>query len=115
MEAGQTMYKLQRITKEPGTALRIQISIPSDGDAGLAHGGTFWFQPAGDPSGDDAVGGLNEQQARAIMDDASLAPHFTCTPDLPKASVVVDDVKDGKTRDDVTQPDGGAASKKKKG
>lgn len=113
------MYRLQRITKEPATALRIQISLPSDGDAGLAHGGTFWFQPAGDPNGDDAAGGLNEQQARAIMDDASLAPHFTCTPPLPGAAVdspLTEPATDPPADpDDMARGGGGGASKKKKG
>lgn len=108
------MYKLQRITKEPATALRIQISLPQDGDAGLAHGGTFWFQPAGDPNGDDAAGGLNEAQARAIMDDASLAPHFTCTPALPTPNAAPA-VESDEPADTVARGGGGDASKKKKG
>lgn len=106
------MYKLQRITNTPGTALRIQISIPEGGDAGLANGGTFWFQPADDPSG-DTWATLNEQQARAIMDDASLAQHFTCTPDLPKPAAPADEPV--ATDDDVARDTGAGASKKKKG
>ncbi len=112
------MYKLQRITTEPATALRIQISLPQDGDAGLAHGGTFWFQPAGDPNGDDTAAGLNEQQARAIMDDPSLAVHFTCTPALPKAGAAQDEPEPAPApaADDLVARDGGGgASKKKKG
>lgn len=115
------MYKLQRITKEPGTALRIQISLPSgDGDAGLAHGGTFWFQPAGDPNGDDCAASLSEAQARAIMDDPGLAPHFTCTPALqapaaPAVEPFVDPHEDSAPAADVAREAGGGASKKKKG
>ena len=108
-----TTYKVQRISTEPATALRIQISIPTDGDAGLAHGGTFWFQPAGDPNGDDSAAGLNEAQARAIMDDPGLAVHFTCTPDLAKPAPAASDP--APAVDDVARDDGGGASKKKKG
>lgn len=113
------MFKVQRISNEPATALRVQISLPVEGEAGLAHGGTFWFQPADDPSG-DTWATLNEQQARAIMDDPGLAVHFTCTPPLPTPAVeaqapAVDQPADDAPADDVARDDGGGASKKKKG
>lgn len=108
-----TTYKVQRISTEPATALRIQISLPTDGDAGLAHGGTFWFQPAGDPNGDDSAAGLSEAQARAIMDDPGLAVHFVCTPDLAKQAPAA--IEPAPVTDDVARDDGGGASKKKKG
>lgn len=108
-------YKVQRITKEPATALRVQISLPSDGDAGLAHGGTFWFEPAG--SADDAADGLSEQQARAIMDDPGLAVHFTCTPKLPGAAPADEDLVTEAPPETMPadHDGGGGASKKKKG
>lgn len=108
-------YKVQRITKEPATALRVQISIPSDGDAGLAHGGTFWFAPAGDAEGEDAAAGLSEQQARAIMDDPGLAVHFACTPALPGPAVVEQAATEHPAEPVADQDGGGGASKKKKG
>jgi hypothetical protein len=74
------MYKIKRITKEPGTALRVQISQPASGEAGLAAGGTFFFSPAGE---DGDTQQLDEQQARAIMEDHGLAVHFACDPALP--------------------------------
>lgn len=107
------MFKLQRITTVPGTALRVQISLPSDGEAGLAHGGTFWFQPAGDPRGDDTVDGLTEHQARAIMDDPGLAVHFTCSPALPKLGPPVDEPPVEPAP--AARGGGVRASKKKKG
>lgn len=75
------MYQLKRITKTPNSPLRILIDQPADGDGGFGQGGDFYFEPAGQDGDTHSVA---EHGARAIMEDASLAPHFTCSPDLPK-------------------------------
>lgn len=107
------MYTIKRVSKMPGSAMRIQIAQPDDysTDAGLAAGGTFWFEPAG-TDGDSAQ--LNEYQARVIMGDAGLAPHFTCTPALPAAAKAddVDAIQDDADADAIQ--DGAAQASKKK-
>lgn len=76
------MFTLTRLSTTPASPLRVVISQPEGGDAGLTVGGTFYFQPAGDDHGDDRAG-MSEYAARAIMGDPALAPHFRCDPSLP--------------------------------
>ena len=78
------MFTLTRISTTPATPLRIVVSQPEGGDAGLHVGGSFYFQPAGDAHGDDRAS-LSEFAARAILGDPGLAGHFLCDPPLPPA------------------------------
>lgn len=74
------MYTLTRISTDPASPLKIQVSQPADGDAGLTLGGSFVFEPAGT---EGAAAGMSEHAARVIMADPGLAPHFRCEPPLP--------------------------------
>lgn len=77
-------YVLKRTSTVPASALRVLIDDPpADGkEAGLAAGGSFHFEPAGQ-EGDTAQ--VSEYGARSVMGDPGLAKHFTCIPELPSA------------------------------
>jgi len=64
---------LKRLTTVPASPLRIQVSIPDGGDAGLAAGGTWFFSPAGE-EGD--THDLPQDVAERILEDPGLAAHF---------------------------------------
>jgi hypothetical protein len=74
------MFTLTRISTEPASPLKIQVSQPADGDAGLTQGGSFVFEPAGT---EGSVAGMSEHAARVILGDPGMAPHFRCDPPLP--------------------------------
>ena len=59
--------------------MRVMVSAPSGGDAGLNQGGTFYFMPAGQ---DDSEHGVSEYVARAVMGDPGMVKHFKCEPPL---------------------------------
>ncbi len=80
------MYLIKRVSTVPATPLVCQLdAAPGDGSAGLQQAGIYYFQPAGQEGDTHQV--PTEHAARAIMDDPGLAPHFTCTPALPAATV----------------------------
>lgn len=74
------MYQITRISKVPASPMVICIAdgkLAVDGTVGLAAGGQFVME-----TGDTAT--VSQHQANAIMGDASLAPHFSCTPEFVK-------------------------------
>jgi hypothetical protein len=85
------MFTLSRISTTPASPMRCIVAQPTDEDAGLNSGGSFYFQPAPTPgvplapdrSDGDHQAGMSEFAARAIMSDPGLATHFTCDPPLP--------------------------------
>lgn len=76
------VHTLKRITKAPGTALKIQVDHRRDEDgqdAGLMGGGLFHFAPAGE---DGDTHQMSDHAAQAIMGDPGLAKHFDCQPPI---------------------------------
>lgn len=104
------MYLVKRITTEPRTAFRVQVAQQDGDDAGLAIGGTFYFEPAGQ-DGDQAQ--MSEHAARAIMDDPGLAVHFTCQPALPSRAPAAEPAADTSAAEPAQ--DGAVATKKRGG
>jgi hypothetical protein len=68
---------MYRVTRTAGGTAQIHIDQPQPGspDAGLALGGSFYFEPGVPVT-------VNENVARAIMTDPDLAKAFTCEPAL---------------------------------
>lgn len=84
------MYTIKRTSTTPNSPLRVMVdAAPNDdsGDLGMAGGGTFYFEPAGQ-DGDTAA--VSRHAAQAIMHDPGLAVHFSCTPALPTATAPAD-------------------------
>jgi hypothetical protein len=102
------MYLLTRISTVPNSPLTIQIDGAPDGtgDGVFQGGGVYYFQPAGQEGDRHQVG---EHQARIIMGDRGLAPHFSCDPALPSAEPEAEPTAESA---DGGQPDGTSGTKR---
>lgn len=78
------MFTVTRTSAAPASPMRVLMNLP-DADGNPGFSGAFSFDPAGTEDGACAYT-MDERQARAIMDDPGMAPHFECSPELPKKS-----------------------------